>query len=462
MPVSNIYEYKYDGGSCRNDNDNDNHGDSDSDSNSDSDSDNTSDSDSDYYEGKALRGAAAAKDKRNSNSNSNSNNNSNGNGNGNGNRRWLMRVDENFLSELEEETSEKLNHIQESLSSASTKKDPAYPTTNTNTNTNANANANTKKSKSKSSHNSNSSRTKSPKSSPKYDKNKNDDPTIAPTVVFDSDEYYEDEDGNLIIMGSEAPIYTRAPYEEVSIAEEVLKNFDPVTDTTPNDDNNNNNNNNNKNRIRRNKKNKQQQDPIELFLPQEENPQQQQQQQQQQQVGCPGDLKLVRQKGSLTVASDDPVLDAVTIVHQSTTTVTVALNQVWGDVVGSFYYQFFEPGKNFWGSARCYQQDEVSRSASASASASDPAPAPVDTVELACSVLSPYAQLQLCLVDDISRKTLLPPYYLATEEDPPLSVVPKCCYPESTIPFQQQAAVCYMLQVKCSPPGVGDEPCAQA
>jgi len=168
-------------------------------------------------------------------------------------------------------------------------------------------------------------------------------------------------------------------------------------------------------------------------------------------VDCPQDLTLVKQTGSTTTSSEDPILNAVTIVQQSTSTVTVNLNQIWGDegkIMNSVYYQFFEPGKDFWGSSRCYEQAEVPFVSSA---------APFETIEIACNVLKPYAELELCLVDNVDNGILSPPTMAEGQEDP-LSIVPKCCYPDSSIPPVQQAAVCYLLEIQCVPSA--DE-CAQ-
>jgi hypothetical protein len=155
-------------------------------------------------------------------------------------------------------------------------------------------------------------------------------------------------------------------------------------------------------------------------------------------VGCPGDVDLLKQKGGKSLMTSAPILDAVKITHQDTSTVTVDLYQVWGRnnapgyPVDSFFYHFHKPGKRFWGNVECYEETSVPYSASEK----------VETIEIACNAGNSYATLELCVVDDISHGSLVP-------GDSSTTIVPKQCNREVS---PTEAAVCYTLEINCQPP----------
>jgi hypothetical protein len=163
-------------------------------------------------------------------------------------------------------------------------------------------------------------------------------------------------------------------------------------------------------------------------------------------VGCAGDVKLLKQRGGRSLMTSDPILDAVKIIQQGTSTVTVDLYQVWKNAPGypmeSFYYHFHKPGKHFWGNVECYEETSVPYSASER----------VDTIEISCNVNQPFAALELCLVDDISHGSLMPDFSredssLLSSQSP--TIVPKMCNHEVS---PTETAVCYTLEINCQPP----------
>ena len=153
-------------------------------------------------------------------------------------------------------------------------------------------------------------------------------------------------------------------------------------------------------------------------------------------VGCPGDVELLKQRGARASILPDPILDAVEIVRQETSNVTVDLYQVWknvgGQPLGSFYYHYFKPGKHFWGNAQCSKETSVKYSPNEK----------LDTIEIACNVNSPYALLEICLVDDTSYGSLLPTFAQGSP------TIPKTCKHEAS---PTDVVVCYNLEISCQP-----------
>jgi len=155
-------------------------------------------------------------------------------------------------------------------------------------------------------------------------------------------------------------------------------------------------------------------------------------------VGCPGDVNLVKQEGGRSLMTSDPILDAVKITHQDTSTVTVDLYQVWGKnnapgyPVESFFYHFHKPGKRFWGNVECYEKASVPYSASEK----------LETIEISCNAGNSYASLELCVVDEISHGSLV-------QEDSSTTILPRQCNHEVS---PTEAAVCYTLEINCQPP----------
>merc|ERR1712127_71397 len=90
--------------------------------------------------------------------------------------------------------------------------------------------------------------------------------------------------------------------------------------------------------------------------------------------------------------------------YQNTANVTVNIRQVWKNGIEShnhpidaIYYHFHEPGKYFWGSAKCYEEEMVPFSPAKS----------LDTIVVACNVVEPFAEVEICLVDDPAHGNLV-------------------------------------------------------
>jgi|UniRef100_A0A7S4EFT8 hypothetical protein len=169
-------------------------------------------------------------------------------------------------------------------------------------------------------------------------------------------------------------------------------------------------------------------------------------------VGCPGDVELSEQLGSSVTATSDPILDAVQIVQQNKTSVTVNLKQLWSSgstTIDSIYYAFRAASdgslKGWSGDLKCYQETSVPFSSAES----------IDTIDIACNVLHPIATLEVCLVDSTDHGILHP---LTTTDIP--SIIPKCCHRDPALATgQKQSGVCYNLDINCAPPTA--ERCAQ-
>lgn len=169
-------------------------------------------------------------------------------------------------------------------------------------------------------------------------------------------------------------------------------------------------------------------------------------------VGCPGDVQLLEQLGSSVTAKSDPILDAVQIVEQNKTSVTVSLKQLWSSsstTIDSIYYAFRAASdgslKGWSGDTKCYQETSVPFNSAGS----------IDTIDIMCNVLHPTATLEVCLVDSTDHGTLLP---LTTTDIP--SIIPKCCHHDpASAAGQKKTGVCYKLDIHCAPPTA--EGCAQ-
>mmetsp|Transcript_13928 Transcript_13928/g.39099 ORF Transcript_13928/g.39099 Transcript_13928/m.39099 type:complete len:483 (+) Transcript_13928:107-1555(+) len=158
--------------------------------------------------------------------------------------------------------------------------------------------------------------------------------------------------------------------------------------------------------------------------------------------GCPEDVKLLKQNGASVVAASDPVLQAIEILHQNTTTVTVGLNQIWStnSAIDFIYYAYRSHTegtlKGWSGDAKCYVDQSVPFSTTGE---------PFKTIDITCNVLQPYAKLELCLVDKTDHGTLSP-----LTSTTIASIIPNCCYHDSNSALE--GGVCYILDIKCSPP----------
>merc|ERR1712194_933798 len=112
---------------------------------------------------------------------------------------------------------------------------------------------------------------------------------------------------------------------------------------------------------------------------------------------CPDDITLVVTNGvtEWPTTENKPVVE---IIRQETSTVTVGLNQAWTSGQQSIDAIFY-----------CYEEEDVASNAM------------FDTITIQCNVLSPYAHLQVCVVDDANKGILG-----ATDD----ATIPKCCHSE--------------------------------
>jgi len=150
----------------------------------------------------------------------------------------------------------------------------------------------------------------------------------------------------------------------------------------------------------------------------------------------------LKQNGASVVAASDPVLEAVEILHQNTTTVTVGLNQIWStnSAIDFIYYAYrsHKEGtlKGWSGDTKCHVDQSVPFSTTGK---------PFETIDITCNVLQPYAKLELCLVDKTDHGTLSP-----LTSTTVASIIPNCCYHDSN--SVSESGVCYILDIKCTPP----------
>merc|ERR1712072_1087952 len=148
---------------------------------------------------------------------------------------------------------------------------------------------------------------------------------------------------------------------------------------------------------------------------------------------CPEDVTVVKQVGA-TEFPDDPN-EAVKIVSQDLSTVTVKLNQAWsspGDEdipIDHIYYNFMEDTFD----EKCYEESQVADGTF------------YDTITIQCDVTKPIALLEICLADNIANELL-------TVEDN--AVVPKCCHPSFP---PDTPVVCYAVEINCVTECIGEE-----
>jgi len=135
-------------------------------------------------------------------------------------------------------------------------------------------------------------------------------------------------------------------------------------------------------------------------------------------VICPEDILVMKTIG----VTDYPTNEAVKIVSQDKSTVTVELNQAWvenGSVDSIFTYY-----RETIFDKRCYESEDVD-------------PGFVKTIEIYCNVFSPKAQLEICVADSLSKEVLV------IEDN---AEIPPCCYPD--LP-ENTPVVCYSLEINC-------------
>jgi len=146
---------------------------------------------------------------------------------------------------------------------------------------------------------------------------------------------------------------------------------------------------------------------------------------------CPEDLSLLSQEG-VTGIPNNNLSNAVHIVSQDTSTVTVKLNQVWTSPaafeetireIDHIYYAFKEDSFN----EVCYEETNVPGNKFYT-----------DNITIQCMVNKPYALLEICVADDSTKDVLLFPEDNGT--------VPQCCHP--TFP-PDTPVVCYKIKIEC-------------
>jgi len=143
---------------------------------------------------------------------------------------------------------------------------------------------------------------------------------------------------------------------------------------------------------------------------------------------CPEDVKLKNSKGLTPFPSD--ISSAVKILSQDRSTVTVQLIQSFniqspGSNIDQIFYQF----KDSRYSLQCYEEMNV-----------DSLNVYAEEVTIQCNIMTPYAYLEICLVDDVLKNFL--------DESNDNAQVPKCCHhdPDGS---SDKSTVCYSLEISC-------------
>lgn len=138
---------------------------------------------------------------------------------------------------------------------------------------------------------------------------------------------------------------------------------------------------------------------------------------------CPNDIKLLKQYG----VKDFPATEqAIEILSQDTSTVKVQLNQAWqssSSTIDAIFYEFKEDLFN----SKCYEERDVQGGIMYA-----------EEITIQCNLMSPKANLKICIVDDINKG------FLGLEDN---GTVPPCCH--STEP-DGMPTVCYNLEINCN------------
>jgi len=144
---------------------------------------------------------------------------------------------------------------------------------------------------------------------------------------------------------------------------------------------------------------------------------------------CPDDITLAVTNGvtDWPATENKPVVE---IISQETSTVTVGLNQQWTNGDQSIDAIFYSYKESIW-SEKCYEEQEVVGNAL------------FDTITIQCNILSPYAHLKICVVDEAEKGILS-----ATVPSGDDAVIPKCCHSEESI-LPNTPTVCYSLEIRC-------------
>lgn len=143
---------------------------------------------------------------------------------------------------------------------------------------------------------------------------------------------------------------------------------------------------------------------------------------------CHDDVELKNSKGLTPFPSD--TTSAVQILSQDTNTVTVQLIQAFNNQspdsnIDRIYYQY----KDSLYSRQCYEETNV-----------DSNKVYAEEVTIQCNIMTPYAYLEICLVDDAGKN------FLHESEDD--AEIPNCCHhdPDDSI---NESTVCYNLKISC-------------
>jgi hypothetical protein len=157
---------------------------------------------------------------------------------------------------------------------------------------------------------------------------------------------------------------------------------------------------------------------------------------------CPQDIKLFKKQGvtSFPETEDGSQTAPIKIISQDASSVTVELRQQWFPSVDSIYYTFLEDKSKSksksYSKSRCYEEMSVNEGDL------------YDTITIECTAESPWADLEICLSDDISSEHLL------EGDDATLpgschKVIPGCCYEDAAENAVSKPTVCYSLQIRC-------------
>merc|ERR1711977_15301 len=133
---------------------------------------------------------------------------------------------------------------------------------------------------------------------------------------------------------------------------------------------------------------------------------------------CPEDIELIGQEGVT-----EYIENTVKIISQDTTTVTVALQQLYTPSASDIDYLFYQYQTDIF-DTKCYEEDKVAGGNSIE-------------ITIQCRQFSQTAYLEVWMADDISKGVL-------TEED--AAVIPKCCHPD--VPPKTPVTK-YFIDIKC-------------
>jgi len=140
---------------------------------------------------------------------------------------------------------------------------------------------------------------------------------------------------------------------------------------------------------------------------------------------CPEDIILKHKVGE----TEFPVDQAVEILSQDTSTVTVKLTQAWTTattLTTTNIDHIYAAYKTSIFDQNCYESVDV-----------QPGATYEEEITITCNVLYPVAALEICVADDFAHEVLT----VADNAE-----VPKCCYPS----FRPNTpVVCYLLEINC-------------